>query len=425
MIYRSTNESRILCEERSWDEISRKILGGRATLCSVSRHVGDSRVYVAGERMAKIRSLRVALPQGVSSLAQEAEILRLLGSEVEYVRDDSWEALIQPCFPGVGLDALIGTMPLKERVRLLRPIARAVGRLHARGVAHRDLHPNNFLVSDEGVTLVDFDRAAVGSWWWVRTADFLGPSSMGATYTVVRLLYDILVPRSSSIRSLVGFARNLVLPRVEQKMPRPAYCIGGDRDLALLERAWSLAELSDASSPGCSTAYYSFTYKGCHFPGERPWYMRWDAIRRALDFEGKRILELGCNMGLLSSFASLHGAVNATGVDRDDRILEAASLVARALRADVRFERVDLATDPAWESRFRGADIVAAMSLLHWLPELSRQRVLGFLSGHSEVLYEGHDSLEVEMARLRAAGFAQVDVLAETERHRFLLHARK
>jgi SAM-dependent methyltransferase len=158
-------------------------------------------------------------------------------------------------------------------------------------------------------------------------------------------------------------------------------------------------------------------------PGERPWTLRWEAIRRAVDFRGTNVLELGCNMGLLSSFAMLEGATSAHGVDRDAPILEASRLTASALGVTPTFEQVDLANDLEWEERLAGRDVVVAMSVIHWLPNPGR--VLSFLGTHPIAIYEGHDDLTTEIARLRQAGFSHVTSLLESERGRHVLLARK
>jgi 2-polyprenyl-3-methyl-5-hydroxy-6-metoxy-1,4-benzoquinol methylase len=165
------------------------------------------------------------------------------------------------------------------------------------------------------------------------------------------------------------------------------------------------------------------TYRGHHFRGERGWYARWDVISSAVDFTGKSVLELGCNMGLLSSFARLNGATDAHGVDHDALIIQAAELVARGLQSNATFEQVDLNGEERWEERLGGRDLVTALSVVHWLPD--RDRVLDFLGTHSELIYEGHDTLEIETERLRSLGFDRIDLIGSTERDRHILHARK
>jgi len=73
-----------------------------------------------------------------------------------------------------------------------------------------------------------------------------------------------------------------------------------DPRLNKLLEAWRLAQKSNASSPALPLAYYAIDFEGYHFPGERPWNERWNRLKNVSGYSGKTILELGCNMGLLS-----------------------------------------------------------------------------------------------------------------------------
>ncbi len=52
-----------------------------------------------------------------------------------------------------------GSLPVPEAVRILSCVARALGYAHRRGVIHRDVKPENVLVSQENVFLADFGVA--------------------------------------------------------------------------------------------------------------------------------------------------------------------------------------------------------------------------------------------------------------------------
>lgn len=407
----------VLAEERAWESAIASILGEGAELVSVSRYIGDSRVYRLGEQLAKVRSLSVELPPGVSRLDREAEILRHLGQAVDYVADGRWEAILLPRIDAVPLDSLLSTWSPLRRARVLARLMPKLRRLHGKGVAHRDLRPENVLVTSDGnPAIVDFDRATLAAGWATGLADWLGLAQAGLSPNPFwKLALLTMAPKSGS---LARRARAVMSgTNGHQKHST------GEAAADPLAAAWSLARRSPANAPGQMVAYYAFTYKGRHFPGERPWYARWEPIRRAVDFRGKRLLEFGSNMGLLSSFAKIYGAAGALGVDHDPLIIESARLVAQGLGTGAAFEQVDLIGDPAWEERLGGADIAVAMSIVHWLPE--PERLLRFLGRHAEVIYEGHDPVDVETARLRSVGFDEISVIAETDRDRFLLHGRQ
>jgi hypothetical protein len=416
----SEREHPVLQREREWEEVAREVLGTDAELLAVSRWVPDSRAYAAGDRVAGIRFVGAAAGMK-GGFAASAKALRAVDRPFEHRVESTWEALVVPRAEGSPLEFLLPQMTLGERVRVLRRVASELSRLHHEGVGHRDLRPDNVIVSPGGaVELVDFDRAVVGGPRSVAAADWLGVSDHGLTENAFwSLALFTLAPRTRSLgrrlRGLVRRPRSYVHDWAEGDAGVPD-------DVRLLARAWASAQLAGANAPGQGLAYYAFTYRGYHLPGERPWNLRWEAIRQSVSFDGKSVLELGCNLGLLSSFALLHGARSAIGIDRNERIVDAARLVAEALGVSPEFRRLDL-TSPGWEADLPRADVVTALSVVHWLPD--PQRVLRFLGIHAEVIYEGHDSLEVETERLRSVGFAEVRVVLESERGRFVLHGRK
>ena len=405
-----TTDPPVLLEEKRWTGIVAQVLAPDADLVSVSRWIPDSRAYGYGDRVAIIRMIG---GQGRSRLEHAAATSAVLSAETEYIRGDNWEALVMPLVDGVTLESLIPHTSWRTRVGLLLKTVTELHQMHERGIAHCDLRPDNVIVTPKGdVRLVDFDRAIRTGRFRAAVADWSGLGAPGpAAKPYWKLILLTLTPRT---RSLMLRARALM--GVQEARPMPE-----DVQLRLLEEAWSLAQSSGANAPGQRVAYYAFTFKGWHLPGERAWYQRWEPIRRRVDFTSKRVLELGCNLGLLSSFAALHGASEAIGVDHSQHVVQAARLVARALSARAEFECLDLVSDRHWDRRLRGADVVVAMSVVHWLP--SADRVLRFLGEHEEVIYEGHDPLDVEAARLRQLGFRNVEVICRTERGREVLYA--
>jgi predicted Ser/Thr protein kinase len=412
----------ILEEEKAWTDIATKVLGADAELVHVSRSMADSRVYRSGARAARIRSRKTPLPQGEIELDEQARFLRRAGVDAEYSSRGSWHVMTMPWLDGNPLNSAAAGLSFAKRVRLARGVVRELARLHRAGLAHGDLHPDNIVVRADGVSLLDFDRAVEGKGmrlWWEELRSRKTPEP---SHPLWRMLVGLLFP---SVRDARARLQSLV-SRNPRTTPADAASngapFGAEDDIALLRRAWHSAQASNSEG---SAAYYALTYKGVHFRGDRAWAMRWEPIRRGVDFRNKRVVELGCNMGLLSSFAMIHGAKAAIGADYDPRVVESAKLVARALGSGAEFFRIDLVTDRAWEEQLGTGDIVTALSVMHWLPPTAQERLLRYLGRYQEVLYEGHDPREVEMNMLKKAGFSDVRILATTDRDRVLFHGRR
>lgn len=406
----------VLYEEQRWDEAVDRFLGREATLVAVSRWVGDSRVYALDERVAVIRSLEGENELNANSLRLAGEVMRRVGRCARYTRCPPWEVLHMSRIEGSSLESMLSSLLFADRLHVLRRLAAALRELHAAGIAHRDLRVDNVLVDQAGrVVLVDFDRAVITASRTAALADWFGVSGHGLSPNpYLKLAAFTLLPKTQSLGRRLR-TRLIGNREREQTSASP--------DLELLLRAWHLARRSRASAPGQDLAYYALTYKHWHFQGERPWYLRWDAIRRNVQLEGKHVLDLGTNMGLLPAFALLHGARRATGIDVDPQVLVAARLVARAFGVSPELISADVIEGPDWESTAATADIVFAMSFLRWLPE--NRRVLEFLQSRRELVYEGHDPMHVELDRLRRWGFVETEVLLTTERGRSLVWCRR
>jgi hypothetical protein len=400
-------EHRILEEEAAWDAIVANVLGDGAQLVSVSRDTPDSRLYRRGARAAKIRTRASPLPG--PSMERKAQELRVRGLDAHYASSGSWEILTRPWIEGDPLATMSAGLRFGERLALFRRLLEEVVRLRRVGVGVGDLHPETIVVSGDAIWLLGYGHAVE------RTA--------GDRHALPRLLAGVLFPDLKRWRERLGTlfqgtARTPVPPDDGQAVSAEEG--SWEHEIELLRQAWHLGRTGGENS----SPYYAFTYRGVHFPGGRPWYLRWEPIRHSIDFRNKRVIELGCNMGLLSSFAMIHGAASAIGVDHEPDIVESARLVARALSSGAEFETIDLGADRDWEKELGSADIVTMLSVWNWLSPETQQRALRFLGRHGEVLYEGHDPLDVEVARLQSAGFHDVRVLATTDRNRCLLHGR-
>jgi serine/threonine protein kinase len=421
----------VLQEDNAWTKFMDELSGkGSWQLLDVSRTDTDQRVFRAGDRILKVKKL--GLPSSID-LEREASFLQDLARAgnsqykgVTFERFEGWHVLNMPRIEGKRLDEAWAEAGLSRRVRVTGKLISAVSKINRRGISHRDLRAANILVSnDNEVTLLDFGQARELPWPRSLLNDSIGipGSTAGPEVTLTKSLSKVAAPWMSRPFSL---ARQAVGGRGfretgDKNRQIPIGIAHKDSEVSSLHRAWQLGSTSDATAIG--EAYYSLNVAAQHLPGERPWPLRWDMIRRSVSFEGKNFVELGCNLGLLSSYALLHGAESARGVDINPTVVEGARNVAEAWDVPADFAVLDIDSAEAWEERYAGADIVSALSLYNWVRQ--KDRLLKFLGCHKEVLYEGHDSLAIECSRLRSVGFTAITVLGETERNRWVLYASK
>ncbi len=348
----------------------------------------------------------------------EARMLRLAGGvpgvpAVSFVtQGDGWQAL------GTGYvrqaRTALQTESLRTRARTSLGLAVICWRLSRRGIVHHDIKLGNVLLDPAGkVWLVDFDQATPGHGFLsALVLNFVG-SHFAKDEVIVHGSFRTFVRSLSRRRTLAS----------QRRMPRRP----GDEapQAQRMWDAWQLGKESDANAPGDGVAYYALDFEGLRLPGERPWADRWTVLRGATDFEGKRVLELGCNMGLLSSYLQKYaGAAEVWGVDHDHRIIESARRVSEVLGVSPRFSVADL-DDSAQIDQLKAyhADVVTCLNVWNWV---NRHELLAeLLASAPVVLFEGHDAEEEEVRRLRDLGFQRVSVVSTSERGRPVILATK
>jgi tetratricopeptide (TPR) repeat protein len=157
------------------DEIRERVQASLGAGYHIERELGGggmSRTYVAMEeslsRSVVVKVLSPEMAAGVSVDRFKREILLAARMQHPHIVPvlTSGDAgglpwFTMPYVEGESLRARLGRGPLStsEAVSVLRDVARALAFAHARGVVHRDIKPDNVLLSEGSATVTDFGIA--------------------------------------------------------------------------------------------------------------------------------------------------------------------------------------------------------------------------------------------------------------------------
>lgn len=172
-------------------------------------------------------------------------------------------------------------------------------------------------------------------------------------------------------------------------------------NMELVTDAWGMSTGGMDRKP-----YYEVDVNGHRFAGERPWRHRWIPIKSAMDWRGKRILDLGTCMGMVPTYLIKHcGAESATAVDFNQYLLDASDTVRKAFRLSkerIRFLKVDMDGPGYEETLGYDYDVVFCLSFLRWIKD--QDRLLRFLSRIPHVIMEPHDIDQDIIAKMYKVG---------------------
>ena len=366
-----------------------------------------------------------------NDLKDEYEILKFssavkgIPKTFHYNKNELYELLFLSYLPGAQLRNL--QLSFIQTVKVTLQVLRILVRLSRKGICHNDVTPQNVLLTGKNnASLVDFDQAVRTTIVKAFAGNILGIRSEESkvSYGLNTIFKDYL--RKHFPNFLYSLKRLIGRKPEFEKHELPEIKDDADPKLKKLLDAWRLAQKSNASAPALPLAYYAIDFEGYHFPGERPWNERWNRFSNVTAYEGKTILELGCNMGLLSIYLLKEaGAANSIGVDHDKKILESAKLISEVFEVNPVFRQINFDSAKDWKSELSSykIDIVFALNVLNWVND--KERFLRFLSNFPEVIFEGHDTTEVERKRFEQIGFNTIDEIGYSERERIILRCRK
>jgi serine/threonine-protein kinase len=134
------------------------------------RPVGEYRLFVATQAQngteLLIKVLPAALSLGINDLQFERAVL-MIAEKLRHPnlvrprgagRAGSFVYHTRPFVPGTTLRAWIGNngpVPLARTVEVLRGVLNGLAHAHGEGIAHGELKPENVLLADEGILVVD------------------------------------------------------------------------------------------------------------------------------------------------------------------------------------------------------------------------------------------------------------------------------
>jgi eukaryotic-like serine/threonine-protein kinase len=150
----------------------RKALGDRYTVIAAAGRGGNASIFVAEDRAGEQVAIKVLHPELSVSVAADRflreiryaaqlhhpHIARLLDSgETDYLL---W--CVMPYIPGESLRQTLrreSRLPIRTAVQTACEVLEALDHAHAHGIAHRDIKPDNIILSPQGAMLVDLGIA--------------------------------------------------------------------------------------------------------------------------------------------------------------------------------------------------------------------------------------------------------------------------
>ncbi|MFD2112209.1 class I SAM-dependent methyltransferase [Thiorhodococcus fuscus] len=114
-----------------------------------------------------------------------------------------------------------------------------------------------------------------------------------------------------------------------------------------------------------------------------------------VDFAGKSVLDLGCNLGGMLFEAGRLGATRLTGVEFEPALIERAEALNDRHRAGIRFICADIEDIFATDVLDERYDTILLLAVLYTSPFRDRNKLLSEIAQRCDVLYiEGHNGQE-------------------------------
>src|SRR2546427_385396 len=259
----------------------RKALAERYTVVTALGRGGNACIFAATDRTGEQVAIKVLHPELAVSVAADRflreiryasqlhhpHIAPLLDSgETEYLL---W--FVMPFVPGESLRQVLRRerrLAIPTAARTACEVLDALGHAHAHGIAHRDIKPDNIVLSPAGAVLVDLgiaraiatsgDDRVTRSGFVVGTEEYMSPEQAAGApdvdgrtdlYSLGVVLFESLAgrPPFSRLRAPLDTTRYVILPFTHREGTHPSLLDGADCAELLTEafERWSDVRLAD------------------------------------------------------------------------------------------------------------------------------------------------------------------------------------
>jgi predicted RNA methylase/predicted Ser/Thr protein kinase len=380
----------------------------------------DHRVFQCGSRVVKIEWAKAANDDYRRTLAYEFSLLEKLeggASQLNptyHVLDDAWLVLEMDWVEGRYVEDLI-RQGLGREVSIARLLT-VLFKASLAGVVYKQFRSRHIIQRPNGdMAFIDFGHSTLahplvalwrnfallrienGGWQWGRLVGVLRE---------LRRRRDG-VPNtakagSSGLQRWKVNARRPEFARAEHLAVTPGDPVAA-RHFAAMEHC--LGDLI-ATEPQLCDELIEFHFAGYGIAANHDWGFLWDHIATAVDFAGKRVVDLGCGMGAVGVFARLAGGAGVTAFDSVPLFLEAARHFADALRITGNdYRAMDWAALTNGTMEPPGGDIVTILSAR--IDDIPLVRAVEFLSHYPEIIWRtGH--AEAARESLAARGYRTI-----------------
>lgn len=168
--------------------------------------------------------------------------------------------------------------------------------------------------------------------------------------------------------------------------------------------------------------YYALEINDEVFQGLRPWEFRWNLYNQDKIFAGKKVIDLGANIGIPSIYIKKYGqASQVFAVEKDPEALSQLKQLQEIFNVTIPCYNLNFDHDDYEKILGCNYDIALCASTFHWIADSKKERFLHYLSHFNQVLYEGHEPLPAEMRRFRNIGFKHCRILGQSDFNRWII----